>query len=93
MHPTLTFLSLPACRTPCSPPHPASPSQTEWWEASLQVAAEAVVLNFVVAYYENYDNNEQRDHKVLRMVLQLAGDGGTAAAPRAGSWGAVGTWR
>ena len=49
----------------------------------MAVPAEAVVLNFVVAFYDNYDNNEQRDHKVLHVwrggTACLEGDGAAVA--------------
>ncbi|EFN55259.1 hypothetical protein CHLNCDRAFT_134595 [Chlorella variabilis] len=37
----------------------------EWWEALYSIPDDAAALNFVVTYFEHYDNNEKRDFKVL----------------------------
>lgn len=35
----------------------ASLADGEWWEAELEVPFEAAAINFVVNFYEHYDNN------------------------------------
>lgn len=35
-----------------------------WWEAEVDVQVDAVVINFVVQFYEHFDNNQGSDHKV-----------------------------
>ncbi|KAK9805611.1 hypothetical protein WJX72_007789 [[Myrmecia] bisecta] len=40
-------------------------SEEDWWEAEVEVAPDAVVLNWVVQYYEHFDNNNGADHKTL----------------------------
>lgn len=45
-----------------SMPCPALPS--EWWEALVPIPSDAAVLNFVVNYFEHFDNNDRKDFKV-----------------------------
>ena len=58
------------------------PGPGDWWAAELDVLPDAAVVNFVVQYYEHFDNNEGQDYKavvehqgggcarcVLRMVI------------------------
>ena len=35
----------------------------EWWEAAVDVPRDAVALNFVINYYEHFDNNGSADFK------------------------------
>ena len=45
---------------------PAAPSaDQDWWVAELDVPFEAVAVNFVINYYEYYDNNGLQDYKLL----------------------------
>jgi starch synthase len=39
-------------------------SGAEWWQAVVQVPESAVALNFVVNYYEHFDNNNSADYKI-----------------------------
>ena len=55
--PTHTRLHL---HTP--PLHPP----TEWWEAEVAVAPEAASLQFVVSYYEHFDNAGGADYKASK---------------------------
>ena len=43
----------------------------DWWSAELSLPAEAAAVNFVINYYDHYDNNNQKDHK-----LNVRGEGG-----------------
>lgn len=36
----------------------------EWWVADMQVPYEAAAVNFVVNYFEHYDNNDRQDYKL-----------------------------
>ena len=44
----------------------SSPAAVEedWWSADVEVPLEAAALNFVVNYYDHYDNNDRQDHKI-----------------------------
>ena len=63
----------PAAPTSFHTPHtylqvatPAAPSaDQDWWVAELDVPFEAVAVNFVISYYEYYDNNGLQDYKLL----------------------------
>lgn len=41
-----------------------SDSTAEWWQAVVQVPQSAAALNFVVNYYEHFDNNNAADYKI-----------------------------
>ena len=34
----------------------------EWWVADMQIPYEAAAVNFVVNYFEHYDNNDRQDY-------------------------------
>lgn len=36
----------------------------EWWVADMQIPYEAAAVNFVVNYFEHYDNNDRQDYKL-----------------------------
>lgn len=36
----------------------------EWWEASVTVPRDACVLDFVISFYEHFDNNNTLNFKV-----------------------------
>jgi Starch/carbohydrate-binding module (family 53) len=36
----------------------------DWWFAQVEVPEDAAVLNFVIQYYEHYDNNGGLDYKL-----------------------------
>lgn len=55
----------PLAPSPSGYAMPRKPPTEEWWEAMYTVPMDAVVLNFVLTYFEHYDNNEQRDFKAL----------------------------
>lgn len=38
---------------------------TEWWEAAVSLPKDAAVLDFVVAYHSNFDNNGGADHRMV----------------------------
>jgi Starch/carbohydrate-binding module (family 53) len=46
-------------------PQDAPDAPAEWWEASLEVPPTAVVANFVLQYWEHFDNNSGADHRIL----------------------------
>jgi starch synthase len=50
----------------------------DWWAAEVDVLPDAAVVNFVVQYYEHFDNNEGAD---FRAAVQQAG-AGCARAPQ-----------
>jgi starch synthase len=88
--------SLPGARTRALytqhlTPLPSAPPRlcvlADWWEASLEVPASAAVVDFVVAYYDHYDNNGGQDH---RMVVDLPSG---AASPEAWADGLEGGLR
>ncbi|PSC67151.1 glycosyltransferase family 5 [Micractinium conductrix] len=37
----------------------------EWWEALVTVPIDACALNFVLTYFQHYDNNDRKDFKAL----------------------------
>ena len=37
----------------------------DWWAVEFDVFPDAAVINFVVKYYEHFDNNEGQDFKAL----------------------------
>jgi starch synthase len=41
-----------------------SDGTAEWWHAVIQVPQSAAALNFVVNYYEHFDNNNAADYKI-----------------------------
>lgn len=45
----------------------------DWWAAEFDVFPDAAVINFVVKYYEHFDNNEGQDFKAL---VELDAGGG-----------------
>ncbi len=36
----------------------------DWWQAPVDVSEGAAVLNFVIQYYEHFDNNGGLDYKI-----------------------------
>jgi starch synthase len=51
-------------RAPASAASAKGDSGAEWWQAVVQVPESAVALNFVVNYYEHFDNNNSADYKI-----------------------------
>ena len=51
---------------------PAGQAAGDWWAAEVDVLPDAAVVNFVVQYYEHFDNNEGQD---FRAVVEPAGGG------------------
>ena len=43
----------------------AADDKEEWWEAEVNVPMEAAAVNFVVNFFEHYDNNNTKDYKIL----------------------------
>ncbi len=43
----------------------AAPPPGDWYEAEISIPIEAAAINFVINYYEHYDNNKSKDHKIL----------------------------
>ena len=41
------------------------PGPGDWWAADLDVLPDAAVVNFVLQYYEHFDNNEGQDFKAV----------------------------
>ena len=39
------------------------PGAGDWWAADFDVLPDAAVVNFVLQYYEHWDNNEGQDFK------------------------------
>lgn len=37
----------------------------DWWAVEFDIFPDAAVINFVVKYYEHFDNNERQDFKAL----------------------------
>ncbi|KAI7836090.1 hypothetical protein COHA_010018 [Chlorella ohadii] len=44
---------------------PTVKADEEWWEALVPIPSDAAVLNFVVNYFEHFDNNDRKDFKAL----------------------------
>lgn len=42
----------------------AAPAE-EWWEADISVPMEAAAVNFVISFFDKYDNNDSKDYKIL----------------------------
>lgn len=59
---------------------PAAPGE-RWWVAEVPVPLDAVVLDFVVYFYEHFDNNDGANHRAL--VTYDSTVAGCAAPPRA----------
>ena len=53
------------------------PGLGDWWAADVDVLPDAAVVNFVLQYYEHFDNNEGRDFKA---VVEHQGGGCVAHA-------------
>ena len=51
---------------------PAGQEGGDWWAAEVDVLQDAAVVNFVLQYYEHFDNNEGQD---FRAVVEQAGGG------------------
>eukprot|EP00884_Botryococcus_braunii_P007192 jgi/Botrbrau1/16474/Bobra.0142s0068.1 len=41
-----------------------SKDEGDWWAAAIEVPEDAAVINFVIQYYDHYDNNGGLDYKV-----------------------------
>ena len=55
----------PAAQGTATASEASSAPVEEWWEAEITVPVEAVAINFVINYFDNYDNNDSKDHKIL----------------------------
>ncbi|GMH38213.1 hypothetical protein BSKO_06097 [Bryopsis sp. KO-2023] len=44
---------------------PKPKDDDDWWEGDLNVPVDALVLNFVIQFYDNFDNNNRMDHKIV----------------------------
>lgn len=53
----------------------------EWWEGEYVIPTEAVALNFVVNYFDHWDNNGRKDYKVGGMGSTRLSPPPLAAAP------------
>jgi len=53
-----------AAEAPAAAAPAPAPANEDWWEAEVSVPLDAAALNFVMNYYEHYDNNGQKDYKV-----------------------------
>ncbi|KAG2492408.1 hypothetical protein HYH03_009353 [Edaphochlamys debaryana] len=49
---------------PATPPAGADPATEDWFECEVALPREAAAMNFVMNYYEHYDNNGSQDYKV-----------------------------
>ncbi len=58
---------------PYAPALPCPSLPTEWWEALVPIPSDAAVLNFVVNYFEHFDNNDRKDFKVGGCCLMKCG--------------------
>ena len=45
----------------------------DWWAVEFDVLPDAAVINFVVKYYEHFDNNEGQDFKAVVELDALGG--------------------
>jgi hypothetical protein len=67
----------------------------DWWAAEFDVLPDAAVINFVIKYYEHFDNNDGQDYKAL---VQLDESGGycrhiLSSDPSVGCCGQLLKWR
>ena len=98
--PACSVCSPPATPTPpiaCPPACPPPPSsEGEWWEALVTVPIDACALNFVLTYFQHYDNNDRKDFKVGGVLgggapggwwVGVCGVASGAAKPRGGMRG------
>jgi len=51
-------------RAPASSAKSTGDGTAEWWQAVVDVPESAAALNFVVNYYEHFDNNNAADYKI-----------------------------
>lgn len=48
-------------------------AEGDWWAIDFDALHDAAVYNFVVKYYEHYDNNDGQDYKALVQLDEAGG--------------------